>query len=304
MRPGAAQVNKMKIFLIVPVAVWLVLAPMAQAEIVVRDDTGETVRLAAPARRIVALAPHVVENLFAVGAGDRLVGAVDYSNYPADAAKIPRVGGYAQLDLERIVALQPDLIVAWRSGNDQGHLARLKAMGLPVYQSEPAKIEDVAGELQRLARLVGREAQAAALVDAFLARLAEVRRRFSGQPKVRVFYQVWDTPLHTIGGEQMISRVIALCGGDNVFAALKTLAPQISPEAVLAADAEAFVAGGMGEERRDWLESWKQWPQLTAVRRNNLFFVPADLLQRHTLRLMDGTEMLCAHLQTARARRR
>jgi len=287
--------------LLVPLSV--LLAQAARAEIVVVDDAGATVRLAAPAQRIVALAPHIVENLYAIGAGERLVGAVDYSDYPEAAKKIPRLGGYSRIDLERVVAAKPDLVIAWQSGNEQSHVAKLKAMGLTVYQSQPGKFEDVAGELSRFGALTGRGAQAKPVAAGFLARLGELRRQFAGRPKVRVFYQVWDAPLHTIGGGQIISSAIGSCGGENVFAELKPMSPQVSYEAVLAADAEAFVAGGMGQARRDWLENWKKWPQLTAVKRDNLFFIPAELMQRHTLRLMDGAEMLCAQLETARKRR-
>jgi iron complex transport system substrate-binding protein len=284
-------------------ALLLASALAAHAEIVVRDDAGDTLRLPAPARRIVALAPHVVENLYAAGAGDRIVGAVDYSDYPPAAQAIARVGGYSRLDLERIVALKPDLVIAWQSGNEQGHVGRLKAVGLPVYQSQPGRFEDIAAELTRFGAIAGTETVAKAAAERFLARLAGLRRTYGGRPRVRVFYEVWQDPLRTVGGEQIISSVITTCGGENVFAALKPMSPQVSHEAVLASDPEAFVAGGMGEERRDWLDAWRRWPQLTAVKRDNLFFVPADLMQRHTLRLMDGAEMLCAQLETARSRR-
>jgi iron complex transport system substrate-binding protein len=281
----------------------LTLGLRAGAEIVVRDDAGETVRLPAPATRIVALAPHVVENLYAVGAGDRIVGAVDYSDYPEPANALPRVGGYSQIDLERVVALKPDVVIAWQSGNEQSHVAKLKAMGLRVYQSQPGRFEDIAGELTRFAQLAGTEAKAKPVVDGFLARLAELRRKYGQKPKVRVFYQVWQEPLRTVGGAQIISSAIAACGGENVFAGMKQMSPQISHESVIALDPEAFVAGGMGEERRDWLEAWRRWTQLSAVKRDNLFFIKAELMQRHTLRLLDGAEQLCAHLETARARR-
>lgn len=279
----------------------ITLGAAARAEVVVTDDSGQRIRLAKPAARIVSLAPHLTENLFAVGAGAQLVGAVEYSDFPEAAKRVPRVGGYSHFDLEAVVGLRPDLVVAWQSGNDPSHVDKLRAVGLTVYISQSDRLDDVAAELRRLGTLTGHDAEP--IARRFLDRLATLRARYAGAPRVSVFYQIWQEPLHTVGGRQIISSVIAVCGGENVFADLTPLAPQISQEAVLAANAEAFVAGGMGEIRKDWLEPWRRWPQLTAVQRGNLFFVPADLMQRHTLRLLDGAEMLCAHLDTARQRR-
>lgn len=275
----------------------------AHAEIVVRDDTGETVRLAAPARRIVSLAPHVTETLYAAGAGAWLVGAVDYSDYPAAAKTLPRVGGYSKLDLESIAALKPDLVVGWASGNAPAHVARLRALGIPVYLSQPERIDDVAASLERYGELAGTQAVARAAAAAFRDRLQALRTRYGARPKVRTFYQIWKQPLMTVGGTQVISDAIRLCGGENVFADLKPLAPQVTVEAVLAADPEAIIASGMGEARPEWLDDWRQWKTLTAVKRDNLFFIPPDLIQRHTPRLVEGAARLCAHLETARGRR-
>jgi iron complex transport system substrate-binding protein len=275
----------------------------AHAEIVVRDDTGETVRLAAPARRIVSLAPHVTETLYAAGAGARLVGAVDYSDYPEAAKALPRVGGYSRLDLEAIAALKPDLAIGFASGNAPAHIARLKALGIPVYLSQPNRIEDVAHNLEHFGELAGSAATARAAAATFRGRLQALRDRHAGRPQVRTFYQIWKEPLMTVGGEQVISDAIRICGGDNVFGRLKPLAPTVTVEAVLAADPEAIVASGMDESRPEWLDDWRRWKHLTAVKRDNLFFVPPDLIQRHTPRLVDGAERLCAHLETARGRR-
>jgi len=275
----------------------------AHAEIVVRDDSGETVRLAAPARRIVSLAPHVTETLYAAGAGAWLVGAVDYSDYPAAAKTLPRVGGYSKLDLESIAALKPDLVVGWASGNAPAHVARLRALGIPVYLSQPERIDDVAASLERYGELAGTQAVAHAAAAAFRDRLQALRTRYGARPKVRTFYQIWKQPLMTVGGTQVISDAIRLCGGENVFADLKPLAPQVTVEAVLAADPEAIIASGMGEARPEWLDDWRQWKTLTAVKRDNLFFIPPDLIQRHTPRLVEGAARLCTHLEMARGRR-
>jgi iron complex transport system substrate-binding protein len=272
------------------------------AEVVVRDDAGTELRLPVPAKRIVSLAPHLTELLFAAGAGDRIVGAVDYSDYPETARAIRRVGSSAQVDVEVVASLRPDLVVGWQSGNG-ALLAKLAGLGLPVYVNQPDRIEDIARSIEQLGRLAGTQAAAMQAAAAFRTRLAELRGRHSGKPVVRTFYEIWNQPLTTIGGRQIISDLIRVCGGENVFGRLSSLAPTVAEEAVIAEDPEAIVASGMDAARPEWLGQWRRWRQLTAVRRGNLFFVPPDLLQRHTPRLLDGAEMLCAHLETARERR-
>ncbi len=284
-------------------AVVLLAAGPAHAEIVVSDDTGAIVRLAQPAKRIVSLAPHVTESLFAVGAGSRIVATVDYSDYPEAAKKIPRVGGYSRIDLEAVAAQKPDLVIAWESGNAQAHVAKLRTLGLPLYVTQPNRIEDVASTLERFGQLAGSAETGRAAAARFRERLEDQRTRYSSRPKVHTFYQIWKEPLMTVGGPQIISDAIRLCGGENVFGALPTMAPTVTVEAVIAANPEAIVASGMGEARPEWLDDWRRWPSITAVARDNLFFVPPDLIQRHTPRLLDGTERLCQHLETARGRR-
>ena len=281
----------------------LLAAAPALAEVVVKDDAGQVVRLARPAQRIVSLSPHITENLFAIGAGARVVGTVDFSNFPEAAKHIPRVGGYEKIDLEAVAALRPDLVIAWESGNIASHVAKLKAIGLPVLLTDTKRIEDVPADLERLGELAGARDSARAVAATFRDRLAALSARHSARPKVATFYQVWNQPLMTVGGGQIISDAIHLCGGENVFAGLRQMAAAVTVEAVLAANPEAIVASGMGEARPEWLDDWRRWPALTAVARNNLFFVPPDHLQRHTPRILDGIERLCVHLDTARSRR-
>lgn len=281
----------------------LALTTPVRADIVVRDDTGQDIRLKAPARRIVTLAPHVAESLFAAGAGDRLVGAVNFSDYPEAAARVPQVGGYDRFDLEAIAALKPDLVVAWQSGNPPAQVDKIRALGLPVFTVQPNHLEDVATQLEQLGRLAGTEAVAKPAAERYRQRLAALRAAYAGKAPVRVFYQVWKTPLMTVGAPQIISDIIKLCGGDNVFGKLPQMAPAVSVEAVLEADPEAIVVSGMGEAQPEWLNDWRQWKRMTAVKRDNLFHVNPVLIQRHTPRILDGAEQLCRHLETARSRR-
>ncbi len=275
----------------------------AHAELVFKDDSGHEIRLKAPAKRIITLAPHATELLYAAGAGDRLIGTVEYSDFPPAAKKIPRVGSYDRFDLEAISALKPDLIIAWETGNPAAQVDKLKALGLTVYVTQPNRMEDVAGQLERFGRLAGTEATADAAAAQFRQRLETLRRNNSGKPKIRVFYQIWITPLMTVGGPQIITSAIQLCGGENVFGHLAQMAPTVSVEAVLAADPEAIVATGMGDARPEWLNDWNKWPRMTAVKRGNLFHIHPDLMQRHTPRILDGAEKLCADLDVARSRR-
>lgn len=275
----------------------------AHADITVRDDTGAVVRLKVPAQRIVSLAPHVTENLFAAGAGAQIVAATEYSDYPEAAKKLPRVGGYSRLDLEAVVAQKPDLIIAWESGNAKASVAKLKALGIPLFITQPNSIEDVASNLERFGELSGHVAEARTAATRIRARLAVLRQTYSQRAPVRVFYQVWQKPLTTISSKQIISDVIRLCGGENVFADLAPISPQVSVEGVLAANPEAITVGGMGSSHPEWLEPWKQWPSITAVQRGNLFFIDPVLIQRHTPRLLEGAELMCTQLEEARRRR-
>jgi iron complex transport system substrate-binding protein len=179
----------------------------------------------------------------------------------------------------------------------------LKELGVPIYFSQPNSIEDIARSLEQYGRLAGTEAVADGAARVFRERLARLRARYQAQSPVRVFYQIWKSPLSTVNDRQIISSVIRLCGGVNVFADLSSIAPVVSIESVLVANPEAIVASGMDQARPEWLDDWTRWTQVTAAARGNLFFIPPDIIQRHTPRLLDGAEQLCGHLDTARGRR-
>lgn len=280
-----------------------VCALPVQAEVVVRDDMDREVVLAAPAQRIVSLAPHITELLFAAGAGGRLVGVVAYSNYPEAARALPLVGGYENVDIEAIAALRPDLVIAWDSGNRSVHLDKLRALRIPVYLNESRRFEDVARSVEAFGRLAGTEHAARPVADAFRARARALSDRYGQRPIVRTFYQIWDQPLMTVNDEHLISDVIRLCGGENVFAGLAQLAPTIGMEGVLAANPEVIIASGMGEARPEWLDQWRRWPGLKASRADNLYFIPPDLIQRPTPRILEGAALLCGYLEEAREKR-
>lgn len=274
----------------------------ARAEIAVVDDAGETIRLAQPAQRIVSLAPHITEQLFAVGAGARIVGAVEYSDYPPEAKRIPRVGDNRAIDIERLLAMKPDLIVAWFHGNVARQLEQLRALGLPMYYDQPRVLDDIGSSLERLGILTGTEQVANQAARGFRERIQNLRERYGTRVPVPVFYEIWNRPLYTINGEQLISDVIRLCGGANIFANLRVLAPVVTQEAVLRADPVAVIASGMGGRRPEWLDEWKAWPHLQAVKLGNLFALDSDLMNRQGPRIAEGAQRLCEVLDTARAR--
>ena len=292
---------KMRLFAVLTAT--LAALSAAHADIVVRDDSGQDVRLKAPARRIVTLAPHSAESLYAAGAGAYLVGTVDYSDYPPEAKKVTRVGGYSRLDLEAIAALKPDLVIAWQSGNAAVQIDKLRALGLTVFITQPNLMADVAVQLEQLGQLAGTQAIADVAAANFRQRMEKLRAANAGKPKVRVFYQIWKNPLVTVGGQQIITDAIRLCSGDNVFGQMSKMAPTVSIEAVLEADPEAIVATGMGDARPEWLHDWDKWTRMTAVKRGNLFHINPDIMQRHTPRILEGAEKLCAHLDVARSHR-
>lgn len=294
---------------LLPAAALLALgvAPSAHAEISVRDDAGNTVTLPAPAQRVVSLAPHATELIYAAGGGAKLVGTVAYSDYPPAAKAVPRVGDNKALDLERIAALKPDLIVVWRHGNAERQTDALRALHLPLFFSEPKHLDDIATSLGRLGTLLGTQPAAEAAAAAFTRDVAALRARYAARPPVTLFFQVWDRPLTTLNGTHLIDDVFALCGGRNVFAQLKPLVPTVTDEAVLAANPEAIVTTSVGatpsREPLPSLARWRAWPALTAVARDNLFAIDGDLLTRASPRITQGAAALCADLDRARARR-
>lgn len=269
-------------------------ATLARGEIRVVDDVGTTLTLPQPAQRILSLAPHITELLFSAGAGDRVVGAVSYSDYPAAARNIPLIGSYDRLDLEQMLALRPDLIVGWQSGNPQAALAHVLTLGIPVYLTEPRTFADIASNLERLGVLAGTREVAQEVASAFVADLEQLRIRYQDAPPVSVFYQVWREPLMTFNGDHLFNQMVRLCGGRNLFADLPRLASPIDQEAVLMADPEVFI---VGEVNRAWLDDWRRWNSLRAVRTDRLYALNQDLLVRPTLRTLDGIRQLCAVLQ-------
>ncbi|GAB5479049.1 MAG: cobalamin-binding protein [Marinobacter nauticus] len=281
----------------------LLAFPALASPVCATDDLGKEICLEQPAQRIAALSPGATELAWAAGAGDQVVAVVAYSDYPPAAKKVTSVGSHTRMDMERLLELQPDLVIGWVTGNPTEQLATLREMGVPVFSIEPRSFEAVSDTIERLSILAGTEAAGFAEADRFRKGITDLRARFSGADAVPVFYQVWDEPLMTVNRDHLIGEMIELCGGDNVFGHLERLVPRISAEAVIAANPEAILAGGMGEENRHWLTRWQSFPSLTATERDNLFFIPPSLVQRPTPRMLEGTRLFCEKLEVARDRR-
>ncbi len=295
--------NRKNFMLLVLMFLFFGMQELNAEVITVRDDIGRLVRLDEPAQRIVTLAPHAVEMLFAAGAGDRIVGTVSYSDYPAQAKSIPRVGSYNALDVERILALQPDLVFAWDSGNKKDQIEKLIQLGLTVFINEPHSIEDVASSIERIGRLTATEMRASRFNAGFLKRYRQLQETYQNRSKVRMFYQVWNDPLITINGQHLISAVMRLCGAENIFNDMSVLSASVSVEAVIVAQPEIIIAGGEAEKQRQahLLENWWRWKTLPAVRHEQLYLIEPGLLHRHGPRILDGAEIMCRYVEQARA---
>jgi iron complex transport system substrate-binding protein len=284
-----------------------IAAAPAFATISVTDDSGATVTLQRPAQRIVSLAPHATELLFAAGGGARIVGTVAYSDYPPPARDIPHVGDNRSLDLERIAALKPDLVVVWRHGNAQKQTDRLRALGLPLFYSEPRKLESIPENLEKLGKLMDTGPVATRAAADFRQQVETLRKTYANRPPVTVFYQVWQQPLMTLNGQHMVSDMLALCGGRNLFGSEPPLVPTVSVEAVVAGNPEAMMTAGIGATRPDKpladFSMWEKWKSVTAVARNNLFIIDGDLVNRAGPRVVQGAAEICKDLDIARSRR-
>ncbi|SDH33944.1 MULTISPECIES: cobalamin-binding protein [unclassified Duganella] len=274
----------------------------AHAAITVQDDAGNRVTLARPALRVISTAPHITELLFAAGGGERVVGAMNYSDYPEAAKRLPVIGTNAQIDMERLLALRPDLLVVWQTGNTERQLAQLKSLGIPIFYSEPKKLDDIATSLTRLGQLLGTDAAAQAAARDYRQKIGKLSASYAQRSPVRVFYQIWEKPLFTLNGEHIVSDALRVCGGSNIFAGLKVTAPSVSTEAVLQENPEAII----GSEQHDGqagINIWRPYKGLQAVQRDNLFMLDSELLVRATPRIADGMVVLCEKLEAARKRR-
>ncbi len=250
--------------------------------------------------RIVSLAPHLTELAFAAGAGEHVVGTVEYSDYPRAARKLPSVGNAWRVDLERLVSLQPDVVLAWDEGTPVELVSRLEAMALRVVTVPTYSLQDVADALRQIGRLAGTQQQAEAAAERFEAELETLSGRPAGEREMSVFVQLDDRPLYTVNGRHIIDEIVTRCGGRNVFAELQQLAPAVSIEAVLARDPDVILnTDGTAAET---LAQWSRWTELEAVKAGTIYALAPDTIARPTPRILEGMAEACAALEDARER--
>lgn len=292
-----------KIYYLLTAGLACLACAVSQAAVSVTDDLGQTITLNRPAQRIVTLAPHVTELMFAAGAGDKIVATVKYSDYPEAAKTIPRIGDLRQLDIERILATKPDLLVVWMHGAFDRQLDLLKQAGVPFFFSEPHSLEQIPETLIKLGRLAGTENKAEAAAAGFRQQLQQLRSQQQNKPLVKLFYQVWGKPLYTLNQKHIVNDAIHLCGGSNIFAKLETAAPVVSVEAVLKENPELIISADVKTQEGAGLNLWKGFPTLLATKNHNLFAIDGDLLNRPGPRIIDGARAICEALDSARAHR-
>jgi vitamin B12 transport system substrate-binding protein len=251
-----------------------------------------------PAKRIIALSPHGVEMLFAIGAGESILATTDYADYPAAAKDIPRIGGYYGIQIERVIELNPDLIIVWQSGNKQGDINQLRDLGFTLFNSDPKNLADVATDLEALGKLTGNEVQAQQVATDYRQQLAQIRLKNQAKPAVKVFYQLWSTPLMTVAKGSWIQHLIEVCHGENVFYDAASEYPQISIENVLLTGAEVILQSQ--DEGNVLGINWADWPELPAVKNQHIYQFDADLLHRATPRAIQGVNAVCGALDKVR----
>lgn len=277
------------------------------ASVTVPDDRGKSLRLAAPATRIISISPHLTEIAFAAGAGSRLIAVSEYSDYPPEARRLPRVGDGARVDIERILSLKPDLVLAWKSGNQAGDIRKLERLGVSVWVTEPVRLADISRLLRGVAELAGVTEAGAHAAGAYESELRRLGGHTGGGapkiPPLRVFYEIWHQPLLTVSGAHMISDAIALCGGENVFAEVPVLTPSVSLESVLVARPQLVLGGGSANGEADFLARWKRMP-LAALRTVPARYIDPDAIQRQSPRILEGVRTICAHIKAATMPRR
>ncbi|MGO1502258.1 MAG: cobalamin-binding protein [Marinobacter sp.] len=265
------------------------------------DDAGEELCISGPAQRIATLSPGATELMFAAGAGEKVVAGVNHSDYPPAARKLPLVGTHTRIDLEALLALKPDLVITWLTGNPPAQIEMLKELGFPMFAIEPRTFEGVSSAIERLSILAGTEQEGFDEAERFRVGMAAISEQYRNAEPIPVFYQVWETPLMTINNEHLIGKVLQLCGGVNVFGDMPRMVPRISAEVVLQADPHAILTGSVEGASDDELDHWKDYSEMSAVARDNLFFVPASPISRPTPRLLEASKLICKKLDIARA---
>lgn len=243
------------------------------------------------ATRVVSLAPSLSEIVVELGATDLLVGRLEVGETLPELVNVPSVGGYGQLDMERLLSLRPDLILLWPGSVGVAQRDQLKRLNIPTFTAEPKNLTQLIDQVEGVATALNRAERGRELAARLRARLEQLRQQYAREQPLRVFYQVWDRPLYTVGGGQIISDALALCGARNVFADVSLPAPQVSVESVLQRNPDVIIAGTQAQ-----LDAWKSWPQLEAVKQGRLLLLADKGLERPSGQMIEATARLCEQL--------
>lgn len=265
-----------------------------------QDSLGDKVVLKKPARRIISLAPNLTEIVYAVGAGKHLVGVSKYSDYPQAAKKIPVVATYNDINIERIISLKPDLVLAWQGGNPITQLNNLRKLGIPVYVSSFANVTDVAKNIAIIGRLTGTAVNAKNVAKTFMQTYTKLQRKYSHKQPITVFYELSLQPLMTLNARSLVGQVIKLCGGENIFAKMSILVPHVNLANVLQANPQVIFISGQMQDDADILRQWQEYRQLRAVKNKYIFTINPDLLERYGPRILQGAQQVCTYLDSVR----
>lgn len=265
----------------------------------IKTDTKSDIK-SAP-QRIISLAPHVTEMLFSAGAGDKIVGVVAYSDFPPAALGIEKIGSYNAINLEKIILLNPDLIIAWKGGNGLKDVEKLQQLGFKIAYSDPYQLTDIPQEIRDFGELLQTQATANAVAEGLENTLHSLKSRYHAKTKVTAFYQIWNAPMMTINGKQSISQALNLCGATNIFTDLPVISAEVSIESVIERNPDTILLGGLKQMQQDWLASWQKWPTIQAVHRQQIHLLDADTFQRPTQRFIEGIEGLCQLLDLVRS---
>ncbi|HEY2275829.1 MAG TPA: cobalamin-binding protein [Steroidobacteraceae bacterium] len=258
------------------------------------DDGGRTVTVRSPPLRIVSLSPGGTEMLFAAGAGPEVVATVEYSDVPPAAKRVMRIGDAVSIDLERLVRIHPDVVVAWPGGGNPAQREKIARLAIPVYEQQAQRLKDLAPSIRRLGTLAGTEPQAELAAHGIEVRLAALERTYAGGARhPSVLLEVWNRPIYTVGGRHLMTDALELCGARNVFADLPEPGPVVDIEAVIARDPDIIIAAGPPGEGAGWLADWKRFGSLRAVRDGRLVAFEDQALSRLGPSVLDATEALC-----------
>ena len=270
------------------------IAEPAQGHITVTDDFGRKVTVRYPPRRIVTLAPGPTAMLRAAGAGGRVIATIEYSGQPASESRLPKIGSVEAIDMERLIALRPDVVVVWPDGNNPAQIATIERLGIPVYRQEAVTLDGIGESIRRLGRLAGTSGVADREANALQARLASLRKEYANVSRPpSVLLEVWDRPLYTVGGRELLSDVLRVCGARNAFADLPERAPAIGVEAVIARNPDIIIAAAPPGSGASWLAEWKRFPSLGAVRTGRLISFEDQRLSALGPGVIDATAGMC-----------